>query len=168
MLLCLYVDDCGLAASDRTLIDNFVASLKRLGFDLDIEDNFEEYLGIGIEAFNDGTQHMTQKGLIKKVISATKLENCKPNWTPTSQVALGKDEDGEPFDESFDYASVVGMLLYLSNNTRPDITFAVSQVARFTHNPKQSHGTAVKMIVRYLARTHDKGSTVPWPMTSHR
>ena len=55
--------------------------------------------------------------------------------------------------EEFHYRSVVGMLLYLSGNTRPDITFAVSQVARFTHNPRKSHATALKMIVRYLSGT---------------
>jgi len=60
-------------------------------------------------------------------------------------------------NEVFSYPSIVGMLLYLSSNTRPDIAFAVSQVARFTHNPKESHATALKVIVRYLKGTHDKG-----------
>ena len=51
------------------------------------------------------------------------------------------------------------MLLYLSTNTRPDITFAVSQVAWFTSNPKQSHALAIKMIIRYLSATSDQGIT---------
>jgi hypothetical protein len=46
--------------------------------------------------------------------------------------------------------SIVRMMLYLSTNTRPDIAFAVNQFAHFSHNPKKSHATAVKMIVRYL------------------
>jgi hypothetical protein len=50
------------------------------------------------------------------------------------------------------------MLQYLAMNTRPDISFAVSQVSRFTHAPKKSHGIAVKTIVRYLKRTADKGT----------
>jgi hypothetical protein len=45
----------------------------------------------------------------------------------------------------------------LSTNTRPDISFAVSQVGRFSSPPKQSHAKAVKTIVRYLAGTTDKG-----------
>ena len=49
------------------------------------------------------------------------------------------------------------MLLYLSTNTRPDIAFAVSQVCRFSSAPKKSHATAVKMILRYLKKTMDKG-----------
>ena len=53
---------------------------------------------------------------------------------------------------------MVGMLLYLATNTRPDIAFAVSQVARFNSAPKQSHAAAVKMIVRYLKGTTTKGN----------
>jgi hypothetical protein len=60
--------------------------------------------------------------------------------------------------ETWNYPFIVGMLLYLSTNTRPDITFADSQVGRSA--PKQSHAKAVKTIVRYLAGTIDKGMTV--------
>ena len=49
------------------------------------------------------------------------------------------------------------MLLYLTMNTRPNIAFALSQVAQFTSNPKQSHASAVKMIIRYLSATSDQG-----------
>ena len=51
------------------------------------------------------------------------------------------------------------MLLYLSSNTRPDIQFAVHQCARFSHNPKKSHGQAIKRICRYLVGTRLKGIT---------
>ena len=59
------------------------------------------------------------------------------------------------------------MLLYLSTNTRPDIAFAVSQVCRFSSDPKQSHATAVKTILRYLKKTEDVGMIIrptesPW------
>ena len=45
--------------------------------------------------------------------------------------------DGDPPEGSFKYASVVGMLLYLSGHSRPDIAYSVSQVARFTFAPKR-------------------------------
>jgi hypothetical protein len=63
-------------------------------------------------------------------------------------------------NESWNYASVVGMLMYLAANSRPEIAFAVHQCARFTHSPKQSHAKAVKQIVRYLAGTKDQGMTL--------
>ena len=55
---------------------------------------------------------------------------------------------------------IVGMLLYLSTNTHPDISFAMSQVACFNHNPKQLHATALKMILCYLKGTANKGMII--------
>ena len=79
---------------------------------------------------------MTQPGLIKKVIEATGMELCSANKTSTTQTVLGSDPEGSPIKETWKYSSVVRMLLYLSTNTRPDIVFAVSQVAHFNSNPK--------------------------------
>ena len=74
-----------------------------------------------------------------------------------AQVCLGSDVNGSPMKEKWGYPSLDGMLLYLLTNTRLDITYAVSQVACFGSNPKQSHASAIKIIVRYLAGTADKG-----------
>ena len=85
------------------------------------------------------------------------MESCKPVSTPAVTTPLGQDKDGKPFSEDWEYASIVGMLMYLAQNTRPDIAFAVHQCARFTHNPKHSHSVGVKRIIRYLQGTKDKG-----------
>ena len=161
LLMVLYVDDAGIAAPTEADVHAFIQELRDIGFDLDVEGKFNEYLGVGIEELPDGTRHMTQKGLIDKILETTKMTDCNPNHTPCPQVALGKDLDGTLYDQKdWNYASIVGMLLYVSNNTRPDITFAVSQVARFTAAPKVSHAKAIKTIVRYLAGTRDKGILV--------
>ncbi|KAG7362125.1 hypothetical protein IV203_025791 [Nitzschia inconspicua] len=49
------------------------------------------------------------------------------------------------------------MLIYLQSNSRPDITYAVSAAARFTHSPKRSHEEALKRIGRYLKGTLNEG-----------
>ena len=59
LLLLLFIDDAGISAPKRDLIDEFVAELRALGLELDIEDDFNCYLGIGIEILPDGTCHMT-------------------------------------------------------------------------------------------------------------
>jgi hypothetical protein len=49
------------------------------------------------------------------------------------------------------------MLQYLHSHSRPDLTFAVSQCARFTHSPKRSHEEALERIGQYLKSTMDEG-----------
>ena len=48
------------------------------------------------------------------------------------------------------YHEAVGCLLWLSMGTRPDISYAVSQVARFNANPGMTHWNAALRIFRYL------------------
>jgi hypothetical protein len=161
LLVGFHVDDAILVAKTPQIIDKFIEDLQKMGFELTKEEDLCDYLGI--KMFRDdskGTITLTQTSLIDKIVQATGLEGCNPNYVPTTQQALGSDPDGQPMQEKWSYASVVGMLLYLSTNTRPDITFAVSQVARFSSKPKQSHATAVKTIVRYLRATRDKGTII--------
>jgi len=155
-MMVIYVDDCGIGAANSTDIDKLVDDLQKLGFELTREESFSEFLGIKMEKQPDGSIELTQKGLIEKLIKTTKLEDCNPNYLPAT-AALGSDPQGQAMKEDWNYSSVVGMLLYLSTNTRCDIVFAVSQVARFSSNPKQSHATAIKTIIRYLKRTKDQG-----------
>jgi hypothetical protein len=106
----------------------------------------------------DGTIHMHQSGLIKKIIAAAKMEDANPFWTPAPMAALGSDPEGPAFDnQPWRYSSIVGMLIYICTNTRLDVSFTVSQVAKYSKEPKQSHATAVKTIIRYLKQTPEKG-----------
>ena len=65
-------------------------------------------------------------------------------------------EDSEPVDKNL-YQSAVGSLIYLSTCTRPDIAFAVSNVAKYCSRPSKKHWTSVKRILRYLKATNDHG-----------
>ena len=49
------------------------------------------------------------------------------------------------------------MLGYLQNSTRPDISMAVHQCARFSEDVRLSHERAVMRIGRYLLGTRDRG-----------
>ena len=94
------------------------------------------------------------------------MNDCNSAKTPCSTVPLGKDVDGDAFNKDWEYATVVGMLMYLATNSRPDIAYAVNQCARFTHNPKDSHATGVKRVLRYLKGTRTKGMTIQ-PTATH-
>ena len=68
---------------------------------------------------------------------------------------FGKDEPHGvwPFRE------LVGSLMWLANQTRPDISNAVRAVARFAHAMKHKHWKAARRILEYLTVTSDYGAT---------
>ncbi len=43
--------------------------------------------------------------------------------------------------------------MYLASATRPDISFAVSKLSRFTTNPGDDHWRALERVMRYLKGT---------------
>jgi hypothetical protein len=167
MICICYVDDTILCGPDSEEIEKVIKSLgvhdnetRHHSFQLRDEGEVGDFLGIRITKENEGKFTLTQTGLIDKVIAATKMESCNTVVTPAATTPLGIDEDGKPFDEDWEYASIIGILMYLANNSRPDIAYAVHQAARFTHCPRDSHATGVKRIVRYLRGTRTKGMTI--------
>ncbi len=161
IMVVLYVDDLGIAYSNENDLKKLFSNLESKGLNFTREGTFTDFLGINFTKNSaNGTLTLTQKGLIQKIKEATGMSDSNYNWTPASQAALGIDPNGPPMEESWSYHSIVGILLYLSTNTRPDIAFAVSQVDRFSHSPKKSHASAVKTLVRYLHRMSEMGMIV--------
>ena len=163
MICVIYVDDTIIAGPNVAEIESLIKDLgiskyeERHTFELRDEGEVGDFLGIRIEKRSSNSFYLSQPGLTEKVISEAKLESANSAVTPVSTTPIGSDKDGAPFQEEWDYATVIGMLMYLAQNSRPDISYAVHSCARFTHCPKQSHATAVKRIIRYLIGTKDKG-----------
>ncbi|KAL5561416.1 hypothetical protein UlMin_031163 [Ulmus minor] len=59
------------------------------------------------------------------------------------------------------YLSAIGALMYLANCTRPDITFVVNLLARFSSSPTRRHWNGIKHIFCYLQGTIDLGLFYP-------
>ena len=67
---------------------------------------------------------------------------------------LSMASKGQPkFAWHFDYRSVIGKLNYLAQTSRPDIMYAVHQIARFSADPREPHGEAILYLARYLMKT---------------
>ena len=90
------------------------------------------------------------------------MEDAKPVNTPVdvNNKLLAASEESELVDQRL-YQSAVGSLLYLSCWTRPDVTFAVSSVARFCSKPTKQHWTAVKRIMEISKWNSKSQSTIP-------
>lgn len=158
-VICLvYVDDTLFYSPNMQYIDEVIEQLRQQEMDLEVEGEVLGFLGVHINNNTEtGTITLTQSGLIKRIIEALSVENMPIKRTPAMAEPLVKDEAGDFPDGDFNYSSVIGMLQYLQNHTRPDITFAVSQCARFIHSPRRSHELALIRIGQYLKGTVEMG-----------
>jgi hypothetical protein len=155
MVVVCYVDDCMFFGKDQKRLDEFKQKLQAQGLNLtDETDSVYSFLGIDVAPDAEtGEVVLRQTGLIQKLITYCNMTDCNTKATPAATTPIGTDAAGEDFNEEWNYASAVGMAMYLCSNTRPDLQFAVHQCARFTHSPKKSHGDAMKRIIRYLQGT---------------
>ena len=100
---------------------------------------------------------LTQGGLTKKVLNTVGMLDSNKKITPEETMPLVTDAYVPSFDKPWEYASIVGMLMYLYRNSRPDIQFAVHQCTMFNHNTSRSHAEAVKRIFCYLVASQGQG-----------
>jgi hypothetical protein len=104
-----------------------------------------------------------QSAYVQKVLSKFNMDKAYPSKTGMIVRTLERDKDPfRPRDEGEDilgpeypYLSAIGALMYLANNTRPDIAFAVNLLARYSASPTKRHWTGIKNILRYLHGTAD-------------
>ena len=166
-----YIDDLLIFGSTDEQIDIFVNNLRKT-FPLTEEQvskehNLDVYQYLGIEVNVNHTDlngirtaeriTLRQTKLITRILETIGDSSpYKSSATPAAEGALGADPKGKAISESWNYRSVIGMLLYVCN-TRPDIQFSVHQCARFVHNPKASHANAVYKICAYLQDTKNQG-----------
>ena len=156
----LYTDDSILAGPDQAEIDKIIQQIKQAKLDITVEGDIQDFLGVNITRREDGTIEFTQPHLVDKVLEAMGLTDTRllTKDTPAaSSRILHRHSSSKPFDNSFNYRSVVGMLNYLDKGSRSDIAYATHQCARFVDQPKKEHGDALRWLARYLKGTRNKG-----------
>lgn len=105
------------------------------------------------------TIHLKQQRHIEKLIEQHQLKDAWPVSIPMI-ANVYKDPAGLDVTDSdaiSQYKSIVGALLHISNNTRPDIAFAVSYLARFTAKPTCSNFARLRDVLLYLKGTASYG-----------
>ena len=153
----VYVDDCLIFHKSKEGVSACIDSLAN-EFDITREGSIEKYLGVNIHWHSDGTIEMTQPFLIERILSLLGLSDSNSVATPVIKPLLHRDSSGPLRKNSWSYRTAIGMLGYLSGNTRPDLLMAVHQCARFNNDPRLSHEIAVKRIGRYIRGTSTKGA----------
>jgi hypothetical protein len=79
---------------------------------------------LGIKVKHEKKIHvLSQPSLIKKVIDATGIMYCYLAKSPAATSPVTADLQADPFNKTWEYASIIGMLMFISNNTQPDIAY---------------------------------------------
>ena len=128
-------------------------------FEFTDEGTIDKYLGVEIEKLKGSEFILRQPFLISRILELLNVVEGSYNMrdVPVIGPLLSRDESGAKRKHDWGYRSAIGMLGYLQNSTRPDISMAVHQCARFNANPMLCHEKAVKYIAQYLLGTQDKG-----------
>ena len=164
IIFTFYVDDGIIWCPREEGIAEFMKDIQdskktKQAFDIEDRGDISDYLGINLSRKESGQVLLSQPGLtdqiINEVLGAAKYK-ARPTPAPSTKI-LHRDLDGTPFKGDFDYRSVVGKLNFLEKGSRPDLSYAVHQCARFSSNPKESHAEAIRHIAKYLMATREKG-----------
>lgn len=161
VILILYVDDAALFSPHATAIDNELQLLRK-SFELTDEGDVVDYLGTRFIKHNNGSVELQQQKAIDNCLTHLGMgldkDNVKQHDTPAeANKILHADPAGSPRKQQWNYRAVVGSLNYIQAMTRPDLSYAVHQCARFCNAPKLSHEIALKRICRYLRSTRSQG-----------
>ena len=112
------------------------------------------FLGIEIARSPKGIV-LSQRKYVLDLLAETGMLGCRPCSTPIDRNHQTSAQSGDPVNKET-YQRLVGRLIYLCH-TKPDISYAVSVVSRYMHDPRTRHMEVVYRILRYLKRTPERG-----------
>jgi hypothetical protein len=121
-------------------------------------------LGLQLEHLHTGIL-IHQTAYVQKILEKFNMDKAYLATTPMIVCALKKDKDPfklreegeEVLGQEYPYLSPISALMYLANNTRPDIASTVNCLARHSAVSTMHCWNDIKNILRYLVGTIDLG-----------
>ncbi|KNZ59740.1 hypothetical protein VP01_166g2 [Puccinia sorghi] len=162
---CLYLCDDNIS---RVFfhVDDLILVGPGNNFEIEFENRFKNssrhapntILGMKFERDNNQIK-LSLPNHIQHGLEELGLVNCKSSVTPLTpnlKLVEATNEDHARFKKlNINYRSAIGLLNHIAQLTRPDISFAVSSLARFSVKPGMTHWHEVKKVWQYLKGTAD-------------
>ncbi|KAI0997533.1 hypothetical protein K3495_g10653 [Podosphaera aphanis] len=155
----LFVDDM-LIAGSRLLVEEVKQIIMKRWKSKNLGP-VETFVGFQVKR-NRANRTLTihQEFYTRKLLERLGMGNFNGVSTPIASGTVLKERDDDELleeDNAALYRQIVGSTISLSNGTRPDISYAVDQLARFMAKPRQSFLSHAKHLLRYLQRTAHYG-----------
>jgi hypothetical protein len=154
VLAIIYVDDAQFCGPVKAVVERLKAAFMKKWECRDLGET-REFLRMNIR--RDGRRlHIDQCEYLEKVLERCGMINAKPARTPLPQ-GYQPEKSTAPVNMELRtrFQTVIGSLLYLMLGTRPDIAYAVTQMARMSANPTKEHLDKALYICRYLIGTRE-------------
>ena len=148
-----YVDDLLIMGAESETVEWFKRKLTAT-FASTLGGHIKQYLGMVVKY--DTTSRaitLTQQGYLAEVLMRFGYAECRVVKTPEQPSSHLSADDDAPRGDLARYQSIVGSLMYGALLTRPDLSHAVGQLARFAANPTKEHEAAAERVLRYLSGT---------------
>jgi transposase InsO family protein len=149
----IYVDDLVIASRNESEI-NKIAKYIGSNFGLNDLGEIRYFLGIEIEKDVDGNFLISQSNYIDKIVKMSGLADAKSSKTPLDP-GYEKLKHEKYLKDSKIYQQIIGQLLYISTNTRPDISSSVSILSQKLSRPSETDYVEAKRIIKYLKGTRN-------------
>ncbi|KAJ9544501.1 hypothetical protein OSB04_024208 [Centaurea solstitialis] len=154
----IYVDDIIFASTKPEMCKEFENTMKSQ-FKMSLMGKLTFFLGLQVRQRPDGI-FINQPKYVQDLLKRFDFGGSNSAATPMPKnFQLTADSSGTPVDQKT-YRAIIGSLLYLTASRR-DIVFSTGVCARFQCDPRESHLSAVKRILRYLKGTPDFGLCYP-------
>ncbi|XP_014490299.1 uncharacterized protein LOC106753033 [Vigna radiata var. radiata] len=154
----IYVDDIIFGSTNSMLCKEF-SKVMQEEFEMSMMGELTYFLGLQVKQTIDGI-FIHQSKYCNDLLKRFQMLDCKDATTPmATNYYLDLDETSKSVDQKM-YRGMIGSLLYLTVS-RTDIMHSLCLYARFQSDPKESHLTVVKRILKYLKGTKNLGLWYP-------
>ena len=148
----IHVDDILIAGNNENDIKRMMKNVGK-SFEITNLGGVKHYLGIDIERDRSGRFMISQPSYIDSIVEVAGLNNAKTSKFPMDTGYY--KQLGTPIANNDEYRKLIGMLLYLTINTRPDIAACVATLSRKVENPRDNDLNEVKRVIKYLKGTRN-------------
>lgn len=149
--LIVHVDDIVFASSSIICITEVINSLRQK-FEIKELGDIKHFLNIDVHKEPNGSFSLSQSRYINEIAIEAGLADAKSQKYPLDP-GYHKLLDNNLLDNNQMYRKLIGMLLYISTNTRPDIAASVSILSQRVESPRELDLTEVKRVIKYLKTT---------------
>jgi hypothetical protein len=152
--MAIYVDDIVAISNNKTYLEHVLQVLQS-EFRIKYTWNPIKFLGVEIKRDCEKKRmFLHQSEFIDQILSRFGMEKCNPKRTLMESKLQIQSEENKL---STEFCLLIGALLFVACNTRPDVSYAVNYLSRFQSKFSDQVMSYGMRILRYLAGTRKYG-----------